>query len=113
MTSSDAEAARLAVLPFAPLLWVYFWCVLSFAKRLTRSWPRSLRAPVVGLLYAAELLRILLAQGKLYSRMTGIWVLGHDVYFMSVLLSELAVGILLVVRLAFHERRRGGSGAPG
>lgn len=99
-------AARLAVLPFAPVLWLYAWWVLTFAKKLTRRWPGWLKAPVVGPLYAGGLVGILMAQGDLYTRMTGIWVLESDNYFFALLLAELAVGIILIFRLAYKERRR-------
>lgn len=113
MAMRGLTPARLTVLPFAPTLWLYMWWVPTSARRLTRAWPRWLRVPLLGTLIAAGFVGILLAQADVYTRMTGIRVLANDSYFLGLFLVEIAIGLLLGVRLAYKEQRGERPGGTG
>jgi hypothetical protein len=111
MAIGRLTAARLAVLPFAPALWAFFVWVAASGRKLAPKLPKSLRAPILGVVYSAVLVGLLYAQGDVYQRMTGIRVLAGDNYFFTLFVSEIIVGIALGFRLLYRDRRKERSGA--
>lgn len=103
---------RLAVLPFAPVLWLYAWAALSLVKHRMRTRSQLLISGQI-LIVTAGFVGILYAQSEVYSRITRIWVPAKDNYFFVLFIAETIVMILVIFRLAYKERRRetlGGSG---
>lgn len=110
MAIGRLNAARLAVLPFAPILWLYAWAALSLVKHRMRTRSQLLISGEI-LIVTAGFVGILFAQSDVYRKMTGISVLENDNYFFTLFVAEIIVMILVIFRFAYKERQREGPGA--
>jgi hypothetical protein len=103
MAIGRLAAARLAVLPFAPLLWPYAWWLVSFVRRRV---PQSMRGPVGPVAGGVGIGAALFAQADVYTRMTGIWAVANDNYFLGVILVEIAIMVLVVFLWTRREQSK-------
>lgn len=109
MAVGHLAAARLAVLPFAPLLWLCACALVASAGGITSRIPKSARGLVGALAAGVVLGGILSVQMDVYSRISGVRALENDSYFFALLLVEIAVALLVILRLAYTKRRKEGS----
>lgn len=95
--------ARLAILPFAPLVCLMFWLALRYRTRFSRNQAiRLLQATAVGVVLAS----IVMVQRWVYSAIVqNPRAVHHDYFVTFVVVAECSISIFLIFRTALRIRK--------
>jgi len=103
LSDSPIFLGRLAILPFAPLLWLVVWLSLRYRPHfLQNSIMRMAAALVVGM----SLVAIFLIQIRLYGSITQAQPVADDNFVLAVLLGQSLVGIAMILWLVLSRRKK-------
>ncbi len=102
MTNPDLTVARLAVLPLALLEWLVIWLNRYIPVPIRNAPIRVLVQAVAGILVVTPWF----FQTSIYRSISGVRVLGKDHFFMALTVTEHAVALGIMYRIAFERRKR-------
>jgi len=94
--------ARLAMLPFAALIWLTMWSLRFLPTPITNPLKRF----IVQVVLAAVLGGSVIAQMFLYKSLSGLRVLKNDKFFNAAVIMEGSIAICFLFASAFVRRRK-------